>query len=174
MFKVGFAYDSHRFVKDRKLFLGGVEIRSDYGLRGHSDADVLLHALMDALLGAVGSGDIGTHFPDDDPQYKNISSLKLLSEVKKEVENRNFVVNNCDLVIVAEKPKLKPYRNQIVSSIADNLGIDNDKINLKATTNEKMGFTGREEGMAAFAVVSIIEGELWQFFKTLKMEGSIK
>jgi len=174
MFKVGFAYDSHRFAKDRKLFLGGVKINTDYGLQGHSDADVLLHALMDALLGAIGSGDIGTHFPDDDPQYKNISSLKLLSEVKKEVEKKKFVVNNCDLVVVAEKPKLKPYRDRIVSSIAGNLGIDKNRINFKATTNEKMGFTGREEGMAAFAVVSVVESKLWQFFETLKMEGSIK
>ncbi len=174
MFKVGFAYDSHRFIKGRKLFLGGVEISSDYGLEGHSDADVLLHALMDALLGAVGSGDIGTHFPDDDPQYEGISSLKLLSEVKTEVKEKKFVVNNCDLVVVAEKPKLKPYRNQIVSSIADNLAVDKNTINFKATTNEKMGFTGREEGMAAFAVVSVVERKLWQFFETLKMEGSIK
>jgi len=174
MFKVGFAYDSHRFAKDRKLFLGGVKINTDYGLQGHSDADVLLHALMDALLGAIGSGDIGTHFPDDEAQYKNISSLKLLSEVKKEVKEKKFVINNCDLVVVAEKPKLKPYRNRIVSSIADNLGIDKNKINFKATTNEKMGFTGREEGMAAFAVVSVVESKLWQFFETLKMEGSIK
>lgn len=174
MFKVGFAYDSHRFVKDRKLMLGGVEIKSSYGLQGHSDADVLLHALMDALLGAVGSGDIGTHFPDDDPQYKDISSLKLLSEVKKEVKEKNFLINNCDLVVIAEKPKLKPYRARIVSSIADNLSIEKNKINFKATTNEKMGFTGRKEGMAAFAVVSVVEVKLWQFFETLKMEGSIK
>lgn len=174
MFKVGFAYDSHRFVEDRKLILGGVEIKSDYGLKGHSDADVLLHALMDALLGAIGSGDIGTHFPDDDPQYKDISSLKLLSEVKKEIKKKNFVINNCDLVVVAERPKLKPYRKKIVYSIADNLGIDKNEVNFKATTNEKMGFVGREEGMAAFAVVSVVESNLWQFFETVKKEGSIK
>lgn len=174
MFKVGFAYDSHRFVEDRKLILGGVEIKSAYGLKGHSDADVLLHALMDALLGAIGSGDIGTHFPDDDPQYKDISSLKLLSEVKKEIKKKNFVINNCDLVVVAERPKLKPYRKKIVYSIADNLGIDKNEVNFKATTNEKMGFVGREEGMAAFAVVSVVESNLWQFFETVKKEGSIK
>ncbi|KXS49898.1 MAG: 2-C-methyl-D-erythritol 2,4-cyclodiphosphate synthase [Halanaerobium sp. 4-GBenrich] len=174
MFKVGFAYDSHRFTKSRPLFLGGVEIESDLGLKGHSDADVLLHALIDALLGAIGSGDIGTHFPDDEPQYKDISSLKLLDEVRKEVKEKKYIINNCDLVIVAEKPKLKPYRNQIVNSIADNLKIEKNSINFKATTNEKMGFTGRGEGMAAYAVVSVLESRLWQFFETLKMEGSIR
>jgi 2-C-methyl-D-erythritol 2,4-cyclodiphosphate synthase len=174
MFKVGFAYDSHRFVKNRKLFLGGVEIQSDYGLKGHSDADVLLHALIDALLGAVGSGDIGTLFPDDDPQFKDISSLKLLTEVRREVEEKKFVINNCDLVVVAEKPKLKTYRNQIVLSIANNLNIDKNKINFKATTNEKMGFIGRGEGMAAYAIVSVVEDKLWDFFEKLKMKGSIK
>lgn len=174
MFKVGFAYDSHRLVKNRELFLGGVKIKSEYGLQGHSDADVLLHALMDALLGAVGSGDIGAHFPDDDPQYKDISSLKLLSEVKNKVEEKNFIINNCDLVVVAEKPKLKPYRSEILSTIADNLNLDKNTINFKATTNEKMGFTGRQEGIAAYAVVSVIKDKLWQFFETLKTEGSIK
>lgn len=173
MFKVGFAYDSHRFVKNRKLILGGVEIKSEFGLKGHSDADVLLHALMDALLGAVGKKDIGSHFPDDDPRYKDISSLKLLSEVKKEVENENYIINNCDLVVVAEKPKLKKYRREIVASIADNLNIDKKEVNFKATTNEKMGFTGRGEGMAAYAVVSVVEKRLWQFFNKLKNEGSI-
>ncbi|MEC9489775.1 MAG: 2-C-methyl-D-erythritol 2,4-cyclodiphosphate synthase [Halanaerobiales bacterium] len=171
MFKVGFGYDSHRFAKDRKLFLGGVKIESDFGLQGHSDADVLLHALMDALLGAVGSGDIGSHFPDDDPQYKNISSLKLLAEVKNEVEIRNFIINNCDLVVVAEKPKLKPYRSQIIASIAGSLNLQQKDINFKATTNEKMGFTGRGEGMAAYAVVSVVEKELWQFFKKVNRKG---
>lgn len=171
MFKVGFGYDSHRFDKNRKLFLGGIEIKSDYGLQGHSDADVLLHALMDALLGAVGSGDIGSHFPDDDPKFKNISSLKLLSEVKKEVLRKNFVINNCDLVIVAEEPKLKPYRKKIMDSIAENLNLAKKDINFKATTNEKMGFTGRREGMAAYAVVSVVEKSLWQFLNKLNRKG---
>ncbi|MGP3778983.1 2-C-methyl-D-erythritol 2,4-cyclodiphosphate synthase [Halanaerobium saccharolyticum] len=171
MFKVGFGYDSHRFDKDRKLFLGGVEIESEYGLQGHSDADVLLHALMDALLGSVGSGDIGSHFPDDDPEYKDINSLKLLAEVKKELESKNFVINNCDLVVVAEKPKLKPYRDKIVNSIAKNLELEAEDINFKATTNEKMGFTGRREGMAAYAVVSVVEKSLWQFLKKLNRKG---
>lgn len=171
MFKVGFGYDSHRFDKNRKLFLGGVEIESEFGLQGHSDADVLLHALMDALLGSVGSGDIGSHFPDDDPQFKDISSLKLLAEVKKEVAGKNFVINNCDLVVVAEKPKLKPYRNEIVNSIAENLNLDVEDINFKATTNEKMGFIGRREGMAAYAVVSVVEKAMWQFLKKLNRKG---
>ena len=171
MFKVGFGYDSHRFAENSKLFLGGVEIESDYGLEGHSDADVLLHALMDALLGAVGSGDIGTHFPDNDPKYKNISSLKLLTKVNEEVKQKKFVINNCDLVVIAEKPKLKPYRSQIVASIAENLNIAKKDVNFKATTNEKMGFTGRGEGMAAYAVVSVVEKKLWQFFEHIN-EGS--
>lgn len=173
MFKVGFAYDSHRFSAERKLILGGVEIKSDFGLKGHSDADVLLHALMDALLGAVSSGDLGSHFPDDDPKYKDISSLKLLAEVKNKVEAKNFVINNCDLVVVAEKPKLKPYREEITASIAENLKLKKGAVNFKATTNEKMGFTGRGEGMAAYAVVSVVEKKVWQFFKKLNAEGSI-
>lgn len=174
MFKVGFGYDSHRFSENRKLFLGGVEIESDFGLAGHSDADVLLHALMDALLGSIGSGDIGSHFPDDDPKYKDISSLELLAEVKAEVAAKKFIISNCDLVVVAEKPKLKPYRSQIVNSIAEHLVLKNNDINFKATTNEKMGFVGRKEGMAAYAVVSVVEQKLWRFFKNLKGEGSIK
>lgn len=174
MFKVGFGYDSHRFSKNRKLFLGGIEIKSDFGLVGHSDADVLLHALMDALLGAVGSGDIGSHFPDNDPKYKDINSLELLAVVKKELAEKKFIINNCDLVIVAEKPKLKSYRSQIVDSIANNLSLKKKDINFKATTNEKMGFVGRKEGMAAYAVVSVIEQKLWRFFENLKGEGSIK
>lgn len=173
MFKVGFGYDSHRFDKNRKLFLGGVEIDSEYGLKGHSDADVLLHALIDALLGAVGSGDIGSHFPDNDPQYKDVSSLKLLNIVKEDIKAKNFIINNCDLVVVAEKPKLKSYRSRIISSIAEVLEIEEKEINFKATTNEKMGFTGREEGMAAYAVVSVVEKRVWQFFQWLDTEGSI-
>lgn len=173
MFKVGFAYDSHRFSQDRKLFLGGVEIESSLGLQGHSDADVLLHALMDALLGSISGGDLGSNFPDTDPKYKDISSLKLLAVVKNKVEAKNFVINNCDLVVVAEKPKLKAYRSQIITSIAENLEIKEEVVSFKATTNEKMGFIGRGEGMAAYAVVSVIEKKIWQFLKRLNSEGSI-
>ena len=172
--RIGYGYDVHKFVEGRKLMLGGVEIPFDRGLEGHSDADVLLHAITDAILGALALGDIGSHFPDDDPKYKNISSLKLLTDVNKEVDSKNFVVNNCDLVVIAEKPKLKPYRSQIVASIAENLNIEKKDVNFKATTNEKMGFTGRGEGMAAYAVVSVVEKKLWQFLRDLNTEGSIK
>ncbi|ADQ15362.1 2-C-methyl-D-erythritol 2,4-cyclodiphosphate synthase [Halanaerobium hydrogeniformans] len=168
MLKVGFGYDSHRFIKGRKLILGGVEILSEFGLKGHSDADLLIHALIDALLGALGSGDIGTHFPDDVPEYKDISSSKLLKKIVLEVNKEGFLINNCDLQVVAEKPKLQSYREQIVNSLADDLEITKDKINFKATTNEKMGFVGREEGMAAFAVVSIIEKRLWNFYNSIE------
>lgn len=172
MFKVGFGYDSHRFDEKRKLILGGVEITDQFGLAGHSDADVLLHALIDALLGSVGSGDIGSHFPDNEPEYKNISSLKLLKDVVDKIEAKNYVINNCDLVVVSEIPKLEPFRKKIIDSISSNLGIKADNINFKATTNEKMGFIGRKEGMAAYAVVSVLEEKLWKFFDWLDREGS--
>ncbi|SFM02594.1 2-C-methyl-D-erythritol 2,4-cyclodiphosphate synthase [Halanaerobium salsuginis] len=173
MFKVGFAYDSHRLVEERELILGGIRIESELGLLGHSDADVLTHALMDALLGAIGAGDIGSHFPDTDPQYKGVSSLILLDHVMELVSKKNYLVNNCDLVIIAEYPKLKPYRTKIVKSLANHLKIKPESINLKATTNETMGFTGRREGIAAYAVISVVEQKLWQFFEFLDMEGSI-
>lgn len=172
MFKVGFGYDSHCFDKKRKLILGGVEITDQFGLAGHSDADVLLHALIDALLGSVGGRDIGSLFPDNDPSFKDISSLKLLKDVVDKIKAKNYVINNCDLVIVSEIPKLEPFREEIVESIADVLNIESDKINFKATTNEKMGFVGRKEGMAAFAVVSVLKDKLWEFFNWLDREGS--
>ena len=172
MFKVGFGYDSHRFDKKRKLVIGGVEITDQFGLAGHSDADVLLHALIDALLGSVGSRDIGSLFPDDDPNYKNISSITLLENVVKIIKEKKFVVNNCDLVVVSEIPKLKPFRTQIVESIADVLSVESNKISFKATTNEKMGFIGRKEGMAAYAVVSVLEEKMVDFFNWLDSEGS--
>ncbi|MCC3145106.1 2-C-methyl-D-erythritol 2,4-cyclodiphosphate synthase [Halanaerobium sp. Z-7514] len=168
MLKVGFGYDSHRLVKGRKLLLGGVEIPSQFGLKGHSDADLLIHALIDALLGALGKGDIGTHFPDDDPEYKDISSSKLLKKIVLEVKAEKYLINNCDLQIVAEKPKLQSYREKIVNSLAEDLEISKAKINFKATTNEKMGFVGREEGMAAYAVVSLIEKKLWDFYNSIE------
>jgi len=172
LFKVGFGYDSHRFTAERSLVLGGIKITDEYGLDGHSDADVLLHALIDALLGAAGSGDIGSHFPDDDPQYKNISSSILLKETVPELKTKGYSINNCDLTVVAEKPKLKKFRNKIVDSLADKLDLEKVNINFKATTNEKMGFVGREEGMAAYAVVSIIKSELRHVFVNfLEREG---
>lgn len=172
MFKVGFGYDSHCFDDKRKLILGGIEITDQFGLAGHSDADVLLHALIDALLGSVGSGDIGSLFPDNDPKFKDISSLKLLKDVVYRIKAKNYVINNCDLVVVSEIPKLEPFREKIIDSIASVLNIEADKINFKATTNEKMGFIGRKEGMAAFAVVSVLEEKLWNFFNWLDREGS--
>jgi 2-C-methyl-D-erythritol 2,4-cyclodiphosphate synthase len=157
MFKVGFAYDSHRFVKNRKLFLGGVEIQSDYGLKGHSDADVLIHALIDAILGAMGKGDIGQHFPDTDIEFKDISSLILLEKVFELMEKEHYIINNADLILMAEKPKINPYREKILKNISNKLNTEIDQINFKATTTEQLGFIGQSKGIAAQAVVTLIE-----------------
>jgi len=153
--KIGFGYDSHRFVEGRKLILGGVEIPHEKGLLGHSDADALVHAICDAIIGAVGGGDIGKHFPDTDPAYSGISSLTLLSYVRGMVEETGFEVNNIDSTIILEKPKLMAYRQEITDNIAAVLKISKDKVNIKAKTNEGMGFLGCGEGIAAFAVVTI-------------------
>ena len=152
---VGFGYDVHRFKKGRRLILGGIEISSPKGLDGHSDADVLVHALMDAMLGAAGLNDIGHFFPNTDPAYKNISSLKLLGIVYKELKKRSFKINNADMTIIAEAPKIYPYIDAMKENISKALKLNKAKIAIKATTNEKMGFIGRGEGMAAMAVVSI-------------------
>jgi 2-C-methyl-D-erythritol 4-phosphate cytidylyltransferase/2-C-methyl-D-erythritol 2,4-cyclodiphosphate synthase len=156
-FRSGFGYDSHRFAAGRKLILGGVGIPFDKGLKGHSDADALIHALCDALLGAAGCGDIGRHFPDNDPKYKDISSIILLERVKKIIEAMGFLINNVDATVVMEMPKLAPYAAQIVSNIALALDIDEASVNIKAKTNEGMGFTGRNEGVAAFATATVTE-----------------
>lgn len=153
--KVGIGYDAHRLVKGRKLFLGGVEVPYGKGLKGHSDADVLLHAICDAILGALGKGDIGEHFPNTSAKYKNISSLKLLKTVNDLVKKAGYTVNNVDAVIMAEEPNLKTYKGQMRSRIAGELAINESLVNIKATTNEGMGFIGRREGMAAYATVSI-------------------
>jgi 2-C-methyl-D-erythritol 2,4-cyclodiphosphate synthase len=153
--KVGIGFDSHRLVEGRSLILGGVEIPNDRGLLGHSDADVLLHTICDAILGALGEGDIGGHFPDNDPAYKDISSMKLLMIVKELASRKGYMVNNIDTTVILEKPKLKGYVNKMIHNISQVLGVEEDKINIKATTNEGMGFIGRGEGIAAFAVVSI-------------------
>lgn len=153
--RVGFGYDVHRLVRERKLILGGVEIPYEYGLLGHSDADVLVHALMDALLGALALGDIGKHFPDTDPQFKGISSMLLLKEVKKLLQEKGYRVNNADILVVAEHPKLAPFIEAMKENIADMLETETDRINIKATTTEGLGFTGTGEGMAAYAVVTI-------------------
>ena len=153
--RVGHGYDVHRFAEGRKLILGGVEIPYELGLLGHSDADVLIHALMDAMLGAAGLGDIGKHFPDTDDKYKGISSMLLLKEVKKLVEKEGYSLSNADITVVAQKPKLAPYIDQMKKNIALALCTDVSDINVKATTEEHLGFTGRLEGISSHAVVLI-------------------
>lgn len=155
--RIGQGFDAHKFASGRKLVLGGVEIDHPLGLLGHSDADVLTHAIIDALLGAAGLGDIGMKFPDTDPAYKNISSLLLLADVVTDVKRLGFSISNVDTIILAEKPKLGTYRNKMGIALSSALGIDASRINIKATTTEKMGFVGREEGIAASAVVLLEE-----------------
>ena len=152
-FRIGHGVDIHRLIPERKLILGGVEIPWDKGLLGHSDADVVCHALSNALLGAIGEGDIGRHFPDSDPRYKGASSIELLRVVMGFVKARGLRVGNADLTILAEKPKLAPYREEMQKRLAEVLEVEPLAVNLKATTGEKMGFVGREEGMMAEAVV---------------------
>lgn len=142
--RVGMGYDVHRLVEDRKLIIGGVEIPYEKGLLGHSDADVLLHAIMDALLGAAALGDIGKHFPDNDDRYKGISSLELLRQVGKLLDEKNYVIENIDATIIAQKPKMRPYIDEMRKNIADTLKLDIDRVNVKATTEEGLGFTGTE------------------------------
>ncbi len=155
MQRVGFGYDVHQFVAGRPLMLGGVEVPHTRGLEGHSDADVLLHAIADALLGAAGLGDIGRHFPDTDPRYKGISSLVLLHEVRDKISEAGFVTHNLDAVVAAQEPKLAPYIERMNMRIAETLGISVSQVNIKATTTERLGFVGRKEGIAAQAVVMI-------------------
>ena len=152
-FRIGQGTDIHRLVEGRKLILGGVEIPWEKGLLGHSDADVVCHALSNALLGAIGEGDIGRHFPDSDQHYKGASSIELLRVVMELVKKRGYHVGNADLTILAEKPKLGPYREEMRRNLASVLEVAPADINIKATTGEKMGFVGREEGMMAEAVV---------------------
>lgn len=155
--RIGTGYDVHRLTEGRKLILGGVEIPYSQGLDGHSDADVLLHAIKDALLGAAALGDIGRHFPDTDPQYKGASSILLLARVRELLAEKGYVVNNVDATIIAEKPKLAPFIGQMNSTIAQTLQISLEQVNVKATTTEALGFTGRCEGIAAQAAVTIID-----------------
>ena len=152
-FRIGQGVDIHRLVPERKLILGGVEIPWEKGLLGHSDADVVCHALSNALLGAIGEGDIGRHFPDSDVRYQGASSIELLRVVMALVKARSFRVGNADLTILAEKPKLGPYREAMQKQLAAVLEVNPADVNIKATTGEKMGFVGREEGMMAEAVV---------------------
>jgi len=154
--RVGTGYDVHRLAADRKLMIGGVEIPHEKGLLGHSDADVLLHAICDALLGAAGLGDIGRHFPDSAPKFKGISSLTLLEEVRRLLEGSGFRVNNIDATIVAERPKMAPHIPAMIAHIAAAAVIDRSRVNVKATTTEGLGFAGRGEGIAAYAVCTLV------------------
>lgn len=157
-FRVGLGYDVHPFQEDRKLMLGGIEIPFDKGLKGHSDADVLLHAITDAILGAASLGDIGRHFPDTDPAFINADSTILLKQSYSLVKEKGFLIVNIDSTVVAEKPRLSKYIPDIRKHIAGVLNCDEDQVSVKATTNEKMGFVGREEGIAVHAVVLLKRG----------------
>jgi 2-C-methyl-D-erythritol 2,4-cyclodiphosphate synthase len=151
--RIGHGFDVHRFRRGRKLMLGGVEIAHSAGLMGHSDADVLLHALINALLGAMGEGDIGMHFPDSDPRYKNIESAKLLAEVLAIMRRKRFKLINADVTLVAQQPKLAPHYAAMRKAVADHCRVNESKINIKSMTTEKLGWIGKAEGMAATAVV---------------------
>lgn len=153
--RVGLGYDVHKLVEGRDLILGGVKIPHTLGLLGHSDADVLVHAIMDALLGAAALGDIGKHFPDTDPQYKGISSMKLLEHVGGLLEQEGYVIENIDATVIAQKPKLRPYIEEMEKNIAEVLHIDKRQVNVKATTEEGLGFTGTEQGIASQAICSL-------------------
>jgi len=153
--RVGFGYDVHPLILGRKLILGGKVIPYQKGLSGHSDADVLIHSLIDALLGAAGEGDIGQHFPDNDEQYKNISSLKLLKKTYEILKREKFTINNIDVSVVIEEPRIAPFIMKMKNNISQVLKTSSEKINIKATTNEKMGFIGRGEGIASYCVVSL-------------------
>ena len=150
--RIGHGYDVHRLTEDRPLIIGGVKIPYEKGLLGHSDADVLVHAVMDALLGAAGLGDIGLHFPDNDDKYKGADSLELLKEVSGLISDAGYLVSNIDATIIAQAPKMRPYIDDMRKNVALVLGLETDQVNIKATTEEKLGFTGRGEGISAEAV----------------------
>ena len=153
--RIGFGYDSHRLVPGRRFILGGVEISHEKGLLGHSDADVLVHAICDAIIGAIGDGDIGRYFPDTDPAYEGISSLELLHLVCVMAGDKGFVVNNVDSTVILERPKLMDYIHHMELNISNTLNIPMERVNIKAKTNEGMGALGRNEGIAAFAVATV-------------------
>ena len=156
-FRVGHGYDVHKLVEDRKLIIGGVEIPHYKGLLGHSDADVLAHAICDALLGAAALGDIGKHFPDNDDRYKDVDSLVLLEKVCELIRNKGYEISNVDSTILAQAPKLRPYIDEMRSKLAKAMKLDIDELSVKATTEERLGFTGIEEGIAAHAVVLLMK-----------------
>lgn len=152
---VGIGYDMHRLELGESLILGGVKFDTDYGTLAHSDGDVLIHSLIDAILGAIGKGDIGDYFPDTDPKWKNVDSTLLLKEVIKMVEEGKYYIVNIDLTIVCEKPKISPFKSQLRESVANLCKINPDRVNIKATTNEKRGFVGREEGIVVLSICQI-------------------
>jgi len=155
--RAGIGYDVHKLVENRELVLGGVRIPFEKGLLGHSDADVLTHAIMDALLGALALGDIGKHFPDTDNKYKNISSLLLLDKVRELIDEKGYQISNIDSTIIAQRPKLSPYMEEIKDKLSETLKINKDKLNVKATTEEGLGFTGEGLGISAQAICILIE-----------------
>lgn len=157
--RIGQGYDVHKLTEGRELILGGVKIPYEKGLLGHSDADVLVHAVMDALLGAAALGDIGEHFPDTDPEYKGISSIELLKRVGKLLDEKGYVIENIDATIIAQRPKLKAYRPQMAANIAEALHLPTDKVSVKATTEEGLGFTGRGEGISSQAITLLTAAE---------------
>lgn len=169
--RIGMGYDVHRLVEDRALILGGVNIPYEKGLLGHSDADVVVHAIMDALLGAAGLGDIGKHFPDTDPKYKGISSIRLLEEVGSLLEENFYIIGNIDATIIAQRPKLAPYREEMVKNVAKALGISQTQVCIKATTEEGLGFTGSGEGISAHAVCLLNEIGNYQYVDPMGEEN---
>jgi 2-C-methyl-D-erythritol 2,4-cyclodiphosphate synthase len=157
--RIGVGFDVHKFSKERKLVLGGVLIRKDNGLEGHSDADVILHSIIDALLGAASLGDIGEHFPDNNPEYKGVSSLNLLKRVSAIIEKENYRIKNIDVVVICEEPKISNYKLKMIEKISDALDINRSNISIKGKTTEGLGFTGRKEGIVAQSVVLIEKGD---------------
>ncbi len=156
-FRTGFGFDVHAFAENRKLIIGGVEIPHDKGLEGHSDADVLIHAICDAMLGALSLGDIGIHFPDTEVKWKNADSSVLLKNVNELIQAKGYEIGNLDCVLAMEKPKISPYVDRMKNRIAEILSVDSDQISIKATTTEKLGFVGRTEGVACFATVLLMQ-----------------
>ena len=155
--RTGIGFDVHAFAEGRKLILGGIEIKHDKGLAGHSDADALLHAITDALLGSISLGDIGTHFPDDDPRYKNADSTVFLKKANELVRNRGYFINNIDAVVLLQQPKISPYIQKMKEKISKILDIGSERVSVKATTTEKLGFVGRGEGISVMATVLILK-----------------
>lgn len=169
--RVGIGYDVHKLVEGRKLILGGVDIPYDKGLLGHSDADVVVHAIMDAMLGAAALGDIGKHFPDTDERYKGISSIELLKHVGKLLEDNMYIVGNIDATIIAQRPKIGPYREEMVKNVASALGISENQISIKATTEEGLGFTGSGEGISSQAICLLNEVEDYVYDRMAKQSA---